>query len=70
MGGVFRRWGRASWFAAGALALSLAGCDNSPWNTGAAGRNVLYTAMQESSPRHLDPTASYWSNDTPYTYKI
>jgi hypothetical protein len=24
----------------------------------------------ESSPRHLDPTASYWNNDTPYTYQI
>jgi ABC-type transport system substrate-binding protein len=24
----------------------------------------------ESSPRHLDPTASYWNNDTPFTYQI
>ncbi|HZF80912.1 MAG TPA: ABC transporter substrate-binding protein, partial [Rubrivivax sp.] len=24
----------------------------------------------ESSPRHLDPTASYWSNDTPFTYQV
>ncbi len=24
----------------------------------------------QSSPRHLDPVASYWSNDTPYTYQI
>ena len=26
--------------------------------------------MIENSPRHLDPTASYWNNDTPYTYQI
>ena len=26
--------------------------------------------MQESSPRHLDPTASYWANDTTFTYQI
>jgi hypothetical protein len=23
-----------------------------------------------SSPRHLDPTASYWSNEAAYTYQI
>ncbi|MDE2453141.1 MAG: ABC transporter substrate-binding protein [Burkholderiales bacterium] len=26
--------------------------------------------MIDSTPRHLDPTASYWSNDTPFTYQI
>ena len=71
MGGVFRRWGRAFWLAvvAGMLA-AVAGCDNSPWESGAAASNTLYTAMQESSPRHMDPTASYWSNDTTFTYQI
>jgi ABC-type transport system substrate-binding protein len=70
MGGVFRRWGRASWFAAGVLALLLAGCDNSPWESGAAGQNTLFTAMQEGSPRHMDSSASYWSNDMTFTYQI
>ncbi len=70
MGGVFRRWGRASWFAVGAVGLLLAGCDNSPWESGAASKNTIFTAMQEGSPRHMDPTASYWSNDTTFTYQI
>ena len=26
--------------------------------------------MQENSPRHLDSTASYWANDTTFTYQI
>jgi ABC-type transport system substrate-binding protein len=71
MGGAFRRWSRAARLAAGAVALLLmAGCDNSPWKSGAAGENTLFTAMQEGSPRHMDPTASYWSNDTAFTYQI
>jgi ABC-type transport system substrate-binding protein len=48
----------------------LAGCNNSPWPENAAESNTLYTAVIENSPRHLDPTASYWSNDTPFTYQI
>lgn len=47
-----------------------AGCDNNPWPRGDASTNTLYSANIESSPRHLDPTASYWSNDTPFTYQI
>jgi len=70
MGGVFRRWGRASCWAALVLAGLLSGCDNSPWESGAAGTNTLFTAMYENSPRHLDPTASYWTNDSPFTYQI
>jgi ABC-type transport system substrate-binding protein len=49
---------------------AVSGCDNSPWEQGAESRNTLFTAMQENSPRHLDPTASYWSNDTTFTYQI
>ena len=45
-------------------------CNNNPWPHDAAAANTLHTAVQESSPRHLDPTASYWNNDTPYTYQI
>ena len=48
----------------------LSGCDNSPHPPGAAATNTLFTAVVEGSPRHLDPTASYWSNETPYTYQI
>jgi ABC-type transport system substrate-binding protein len=53
----------------GALAL-LVGCNNNPLPSDAAASNTLFSAVIESSPRHLDPTASYWSNDTPYTYQI
>ncbi|HWH74924.1 MAG TPA: ABC transporter substrate-binding protein [Methylibium sp.] len=52
------------------LAVGLAACNNSPLPAGAAESNTLYTAMIENTPRHLDPTASYWSNDTPATYQI
>lgn len=50
--------------------LALAGCNNNPLPEGAAASNTLFTAVVENSPRHLDPVASYWSNDTPYTYQI
>ena len=52
------------------LLAALAGCNNNPWPDGQAATNTLHSAVTESSPRHLDPTASYWSNDTPYTYQI
>lgn len=70
MRGVFGRWCGAAWLVASMLPVSLVGCDNSPWEGGAASKNTLFTAMQESSPRHMDPTASYWSNDTTFTYQI
>jgi ABC-type transport system substrate-binding protein len=56
----------------GALLLSalFAGCNNNPQPDKGAASNTLYTAVIETSPRHLDPNASYWSNDTPYTYQI
>ncbi|MEK8032807.1 ABC transporter substrate-binding protein [Ideonella sp. DXS29W] len=74
MGGVFSALGRALpgrlvWV--GALALvTLAGCDNSPWPKGASESQLIYSAMIENTPRHLDPTASYWSNDTLVTYQV
>ena len=52
------------------VALALAGCNNNPWPAGQDATNTLFSAVSESSPRHLDPVASYWSNDTPYTYQI
>ena len=51
-------------------ALWLAGCDNNPLPSGLAATNTAVSAMIEGSPRHLDPVASYWSNDTPFTYQI
>jgi ABC-type transport system substrate-binding protein len=51
-------------------AVLTAGCNNNPWPDGTAASNTLYSAVIENSPRHLDPTASYWSNETPYTYQI
>jgi ABC-type transport system substrate-binding protein len=66
-----RRWRGGVFVLACVLALvGLVGCNNSPWEEGAAGRNTLYSAVIEGSPRHLDPVASYWGQDTPYTYQI
>jgi len=53
-----------------ALLVVLAACDNSPLPKGAAEQNTIYSAMVENTPRHLDPTASYWSNDTLVTYQV
>ena len=50
--------------------LLLAGCNNNPMPSGLAASNTAVSAMLEGSPRHLDPVASYWSNDTPFTYQI
>jgi hypothetical protein len=52
------------------LVVALAACDNSPWSKGAGSSNTIYSAMIENTPRHLDPTASYWSNDTLVTYQV
>jgi ABC-type transport system substrate-binding protein len=54
----------------GLLLSALAACDNNPHPDGAAAQNSLYTAFNERSPRYLDPTSSYSSNETPYTYQI
>lgn len=70
MRGVCPRWSRVAGMAASLLAVALTGCNNNPWESGAASENTLYSAMIESSPRHLDPTASYWTPDTTFTYQI
>jgi ABC-type transport system substrate-binding protein len=74
MGGVISALGRALpgrlvWVGGLALA-ALAGCDNTPWPKGASESQMIYSAMIENTPRHLDPTASYWSNDTLVTYQV
>jgi ABC-type transport system substrate-binding protein len=53
-----------------AAAIGVAACNNNPWPDGEAKTNTLFTGVQESSPRHLDPTAAYWSNDSAFTYQI
>ncbi|WP_157266710.1 ABC transporter substrate-binding protein [Azohydromonas aeria] len=53
-----------------ALLLALSGCDNSPYPRGTAESNTLLNAFQERSPRTLDPTSSYNTNETPYTYQV
>ena len=58
------------WCAALAAALALAACNNNPHPEGLASTNTLFSGVVESSPRHLDPVASYWNNDTPFTYQI
>lgn len=67
------RAARRRWSLAGAVLLAAAGlaaCDNSPWPKDAEKSNTIYSAMIENTPRHLDPTASYWSNDTLVTYQV
>ena len=53
-----------------AAVLVLGGCNNNPLPDKVAASNTLVSAFTEKSPRHLDPTASYWNNETPYTYQI
>jgi ABC-type transport system substrate-binding protein len=59
-------------FAAGfaVAALAALACDNNPWPRGASAENMLFSAMLETTPRHVDPTASYWSPDTLVTYQV
>ena len=57
-------------FAALGLSALLSGCNNSPNPKGSELTNTLFTAFQERSPHHLDPTASYSVNEVPYMYSI
>jgi ABC-type transport system substrate-binding protein len=56
-------------FSLGVLS-ALSACNNSPHPDGAAELNTLYTAFTAKSPRYLDPTSSYSSNETPFTYQV
>src|SRR3569833_354362 len=61
------------WLAAlllASFALLLGGCNNSPPAVGAEKQNTLFDAFDERSPRNLDPTASYASNEAQYTYLV
>ena len=57
---------------AAALCLFLAACGpaNSPHPAGEERSNTLFTAFTERSPKYLDPTSSYSTDETPYTYQI
>jgi ABC-type transport system substrate-binding protein len=52
------------------LALLAAGCNNSPYWTGAERENTLFYAFDERSPRSLDPTQSYSNPESAYTFQI
>lgn len=43
---------------------------NSPYAQGAESTNTLFTAFTGRSPNYLDPTSSYSSDETPFTYQI
>jgi ABC-type transport system substrate-binding protein len=53
-----------------AAALIATACDNNPHPAGLAGKNVLFSAFNERSPKHLDPIASYYNNETQVTYQV
>jgi ABC-type transport system substrate-binding protein len=63
-----------SWFGKAAALLAagllLVACNNNPWPEGSAASSTIFSSAIENSPRHLDPTASYWSNDTAFTYQV
>lgn len=55
--------------------IALAACSpdspiNSPYVSGAAHDNTLYTAFVQRSPKFLDPASSYSTDETAYTYSI
>ena len=56
------------------LLIGLSACGqsliSSPHPAGAAEQNTLYTAFTGRSPKTLDPTSSYSSDETPFTYQI
>jgi ABC-type transport system substrate-binding protein len=70
MSGSTIGWRTVGRLALAAATLCLAGCDNSPWPKNASSDNTIFSAMIENTPRHVDPTASYWSNDTLVTYQV
>jgi ABC-type transport system substrate-binding protein len=69
-------WVRRTWRTAAAAALALifaaltTACNNSPHPKGSERTNTLFSAFQERTPRHLDPTASYSLNETPYLFSV
>ncbi|HYE69931.1 MAG TPA: ABC transporter substrate-binding protein [Aquabacterium sp.] len=52
------------------LAVVAAGCNNSPYWSGAERENTLFYAFTERSPRSLDPTQSYSNPESAYTFQV
>jgi ABC-type transport system substrate-binding protein len=52
------------------VAVVAAGCNNSPYWSGAERENTLFYAFTERSPRSLDPTQSYSNPESAYTFQI
>ncbi len=62
---IHRRWSLLA-----LLGLAACGVPNNPNPPGSESTNTYFTATQESSPKYLDPTSSYSSNETPITFQI
>ncbi len=56
--------------AAVAVFLAACGVPNNPNPPGSEGTNTYFTATQESSPKYLDPTSSYSTNETPIVFAV
>lgn len=52
------------------LAVLAAGCNNSPYWSGAERENTMFYTFDERSPRSLDPTQSYSNPESAYTFQI
>lgn len=52
------------------FALCACGLEDSPHPPGAENSNTFFTALPESSPKYLDPTSSYSTSETPFTYQV
>jgi ABC-type transport system substrate-binding protein len=52
------------------LAVLAAGCNNSPYWSGAERENTLFYTFDERSPRSLDPTQSYSNPESAYTFQV
>jgi ABC-type transport system substrate-binding protein len=52
------------------VAVVAAGCNNSPYWSGAERENTMFYAFDERSPRSLDPTQSYSNPESAYTFQI
>lgn len=64
---IARRFGLAL---STALAVVAAGCNNSPYESGAERTNTMFYSFDERSPRTLDPTQSYSNPESAYTFQI
>ncbi len=52
------------------LVLAACGVPNNPNPPGSEASNTFFTALEEASPKYLDPTSSYATNETQFVYSI